>query len=366
MDLMLQPDPDISAQKQAELWQQHLQLPRQQLQLERQLTLLVPFVMLHGAARLRTGRTACLKTMVDGAHIGAQASPWWEAYNEALPAVAGDPWLQGHVPVQWVEDMLPALLKLGGKAANGLTATQSSHAPTAAVASSSTANAGPEPTHSKLLMCTLEGTVVALGQILQRCTKCATDGMTESEQCVYEARGLSIGPVVAADSPTLGLLRACLAAAADAFAVVEAFERAAAAGVGGGFVQEVLSQGVFQLLFIGCAGTVPAVSLCCQADDTGKSVRAFYSLLTSCLKLHSTHSAPSARLCASAAGATFLVCRVAAALLQDRHWQHCCKPLAFKCRALQQNAGSVHGTTQRLGCSVWCCWAAAACSGHRS
>jgi hypothetical protein len=361
MNLLLRPGPCIPAQKQAELWQQHLQLPRQQLQLERQLTLLVPCVILHGAARLPTGRTACLKRMFDGAQIATQANPWWMQYSEALPGVAGDPWLQGQVPVQWVEDMLSALLKLGGKAVNGLTATaaaaQSSSANAQASAaasssstsrSSSTVNTESSQTHMKLLMCTLECTVATLGQVLQRCVKSATDGLSEAELCGYRARGMPLGLPLDSDSPTLGLLRASLAAAADAFAIMEGFLRAAAAGIGGGFNQDFLSRGVFECLFFGWQGTLPAASLCCQTDEAGKSARAFYSLLTGCLKLQSTHSAPPARLCASAAGATFLVCHasIAAAMWQDRYWP----------TALLQAAGmpmSTQGSTAVDGLSTW-------------
>lgn len=175
IDIFSSPDSDVPAEMRAELWQQHLQLPGWQLQLERQLVLLVPFVVLHGAARLPVGSAACLRWMMFAAGMASQALPWWVDYTQALPPVLGDPWLQGQLPAQWVEDMLQSLLKLGGKAIDVFpapaaapgAAAQSGSQPLSAAGSSSSSNARAESSeHNELMMITLEGTVVTLGQIL--------------------------------------------------------------------------------------------------------------------------------------------------------------------------------------------------------
>jgi hypothetical protein len=166
----------------------------------------------------------------------------------------------------------------------------------------------------------LDGTVPSMGQILRRCTESASDWMFETGQVVVvEGRSYPAFNAVASNSPTPLLLRACLASAADAFAVVEAFVRAAAVGFDGGFAQSALVVGVFEFMFGAFKGTIPVVSLCWQADD-GKSARSLYSLLASCLKLQSTQSALPARLAAAEVHATLRVCRAAVLLIQDRHW----------------------------------------------
>ena len=329
MCLLLSPGPYIPPEKQTELWQQHLQLPQWQLQLERQLALLVPFVLLHSASRLFTASVANLDWMMTATKVVSQAQTWWEDYMRALPLVVEDPWLQPRLPVQWVDDALPALLRLGHKAADSLTAAAAAarggSAPGSAAAAGAAASSSGGNTHSersKWLMSALEGTVPSVGQILRQCTESATNWMYETGQLLLDREGYGqhVSPAAAPHCAMPELLQASLASAADAFAVVEAFVGAAAAGFDGGSAQNALIVGVFQFMLGACKGTVPVASLCWHEDD-GKSARSLYSLLMSCLKLQSTQSALPARVAAAEVHATLLVCRAAILMLQDRHWQ---------------------------------------------
>lgn len=191
-------------------------------------------------------------------------------------------------------------------------------------------------------MCVLESTVSTLSQILKDSAESAIDIVCNAAgaQGFFSQRDVVMAP----HSPTPGLLRACLAAAADAFAVVEAFVWAAAAGFAGDFTPPTLEIAL-GLLFAEIKGVVPLVSLCWQ-EDHGRSARSLYSLMASCLKLHL--GAPLGRLAAAQHHATWRMSRAAVMLLQEHQWPTGLLPADTITPAEQGAAAGRHDPASRL------------------